>query len=142
MNIFVWIWSFIKSVLHVAASPATSMKISASSSGVFMLGRASGMSGMSGRGGSVLVRIGGGVGTGMGGCGRLNLGVSNGKRGNPRIRRLRRHTQGSRLLLFTVAALLKVRGSPRQVTLVELLTLVRASKLHSQEDMVGLMWWV
>ena len=112
------------------------MKISASSSGVFTLGRASGMSGMSDRGGSVLVGVGIGGGVGTGGCGRLNLGVSNGKSGNPRIRRLRRHTQGSRLLLYVDAALLTVRGCPRQVTLVKLPTLERAPKLHSQEDMV------
>ena len=82
------------------------------------------------------VGIGGGGGTGMGGCGRLNLGVSNGKSGSPRITRLRRHTQGSRLSLYADEAL-TVRGCPRQVTLVKLPTLERASMLHSQEDMVG-----
>ena len=133
MNIFTLTRSFINNWLHVAASPAMSGKISASSSGVFVLGRASGMSGMSGRGGSVLGGVIGGAGTGKGGCGRLNLGVSKGKSGNPRIRRLRRHTQRSKLLLDAKA---KVRGCPRQVTLVILPPLEKASMLHSQEDMV------
>ena len=57
----------------------------------------------------------------------MKIGVSNGKRGNTRTRRLRRQTQGSRLSVFC----------PKQVTLGELPTLERASKLHSQEDMVG-----
>ena len=139
MNVFALSWSFIKSALHAAGSPTTSGKISASPSGVFSLGRASGMSGISGRGGSVLGGvIGGGVGTGTGGWGRLNLGVSNGKSGNPRTRRLRRQTQGSRLSLYVEEAL-TVRGYPRQVTLVTRVELERASMLHSQEDMVGVM---
>ena len=127
----------IKSVLHVAASPATSGKISASSSGVFALGRASGMSG---RGGSELGGLIGGAGTGRGGCGRLNLGVSNGKSGNPRIRRWKKkHTQGSKLLLDADTAFM-VRGCPKQVTLDGIIailpTLEKASMLHIQEDMV------
>ena len=97
------------------------------------------MSGMSGRGGSVFGGvIGGGVGTGTGGWGRLNLGGSNGKSGNPRTRRLRRQTQGSRLSLYVEEALTE-RGSPRQVTLVTRVELKRASMLHSQEDMMGVM---
>ena len=57
----------------------------------------------------------------------MKIGVSNGKRGNTRTRRLRRQTQGSRLSVFC----------PKQVTLCELSILKRASKLHCQEDMVG-----
>ena len=57
----------------------------------------------------------------------MKIGVSNGKRGNTRTKRLRRQTQGSRLSVFC----------PKHVTLGELPTLERASKLHSQEDMVG-----
>ena len=60
----------------------------------------------------------GGLGIGgAGGWGRLNLGVSSGKSGRPRTRRLRRQTQGSRLSLYVEEALW-VRGCPRQVTLV------------------------
>ena len=43
----------IKRALHVEGSPATSEKISASASGVLLGGRASGMSGILGRGGRV-----------------------------------------------------------------------------------------
>ena len=69
--------------------------------------------------------IGGGVGAGS--CGRLKIGVCNGKRGSTRIKRLPRITQASRLYA-DVGEALNVRGCPRQVTLVE---------LNSEEDMVG-----
>ena len=60
----------IKRALHVEGSPATSGKISASASGVLLGGRASGMSGIPGRGGRV--GVGGGAGTDKGGWGRLD----------------------------------------------------------------------
>ena len=65
----------IKRALHVEGSPATTGKISASASGVLLGGRASGMSGILGRGGRVGVGgggIGGGAGTDKGGWGRLD----------------------------------------------------------------------
>ena len=61
----------IKRALHVEGSPATSGKISASASGVLLGGRASGMSGILGRGGRVGVG-GGGAGIDKGGWGRLD----------------------------------------------------------------------
>ena len=114
-------------MLHVEGSPATFGNISESSSGVIGLGEASGMSGAGGNVAWGLGVIGGGLGRGRSSLGDCKIGM----RGRLSTSKLRKHTQGSRLLLYMEEAL-KVRGCPRQVNVDSGLMLQRASMLHSQ----------